>query len=71
MREKDTRFKPGQSGNPGSEGMVPEAGAWTGFVSKTLAARPIVIGYPYEKPDRYHVVWLSQPPPIRQMRLSL
>ena len=32
--------------------MVPEAGAWAGFVAKTPAARPIVVGYLYEKPDR-------------------
>ena len=28
--------------------MVPEAGAWTGFVSKTPTAKPIVIDFPYE-----------------------
>ena len=30
--------------------MVPEAGAWAGFASKTPAARPIVIDFPYETP---------------------
>jgi hypothetical protein len=31
--------------------MASEAGAWTGFVSKTTAARPIVIDFSYETPD--------------------
>jgi hypothetical protein len=33
--------------------MVPEAGAWAGFVSKTPTPRRIVADIAYEKPDRY------------------
>ena len=42
-----------RTGSPKSEGMVPETGPWTGFVSKTPAVRNFGIDFFCEKTDRH------------------
>jgi len=42
-----------RTGSPKAEGIVPETGAWTGFVSKTPAVRHFGIDFFCEKTDRH------------------